>query len=64
MYRVMVFKNYGPFEFKRETYEDAIKTLKEKWFSPGVWNVCLFKGNEEIDITAMVKSWGARPVYC
>ena len=64
MYLVRVFKNYGPFDFTYETYEEAIKNLKDKWFSCGVWDIRLYKDDEEIEIGELVKSWGIRPVYC
>ena len=64
MYKIIVFKNFGPFITEHETYEEAIKALKEKWFSPGVWDISLFEGEKELDIVELIHSWGERPIYC
>lgn len=63
-YLIRVFKPYGPFDYERDTYEDAIALVKDKWFGPGVWDIRLFENGVEIDIAALVRSWGERPIYC
>ena len=64
MYKVIVCKNFGPFEFECATYEEAVALLKEKWFGCGVWDVRLFHDGKEVEIGALVRSWGNRPTYC
>ena len=64
MYKVVVFKSYGPFSFEFESYDEAMRFLKDKWFSSGVWDVKLFEGGKELEISDTVRSWGQRPIYC
>ena len=64
MYEVIIYKSCGPFKFSFDNYDTAIGFLYRKWFSPSVWDVRLFKDGTEIDISAIVSSWGDRPIYC
>lgn len=62
-YRIIVCGSFT-FVFYKNTYEEAIKFVKDKWFSPSVWDIRLFEDDKEIDISELIKSWGERPVYC
>ena len=64
MYKVFVCKNYGPFEFEVETYEDAVALAIDKWYGSGVWDVRVFKDRKEIDISEHFKNLPPRPIYC
>lgn len=63
-YRVIVHKNFGPFVFVFDKYEDAVKCVKDKWFSSGVWDIALFEDGKQLDIRELMKAWGNRPIYC
>ena len=62
-YKIVIDKTYGPFIYEYNSYEEAVTHIEEKWFGPGVWDIKLFKNNEEIDISEIVKSFGTRPIY-
>ena len=63
-FEIVVCKNFGPFSFYEDTYEEAIKVVKDKWFSPGVWDIMLLDNGKMVDIGETIRSWGDRPVYC
>ena len=62
MYKIIVFKNFEPITYEYETKKEAFKQLKEKWFSPSVWNIALFENDKKLDIKDLLTSWN-RPIY-